>query len=172
MAGLGFTAVTLLDRVGSTVDAGVAFLVIALLDVLVGWALHALLRGRAPAPAHAVVVSRVGYAVLLAASSVLLLVHGDSGVAGFRADWSNALLVFGLHLVIVAVALWRARLAPLVVRLATGAAGTAYLLDGALERLTDVGWRGALVPLMLGEIVLAGWLVWFGRPLARRDGQH
>ena len=170
MAGLGFAAVTLLDRGGSAVDAGVAFIAIALLDVLVGCALHGLLRDRAAAPAHAVIVSRVGYAVLLAWSAALLLAHPDDGVAAFRVDWSSALLVFGLHLVIVAVALWRARLAPLLVRLATGAAGAAYLLDGALERFTDVGWRGALVPLMLGEVVLALWLVWAGRPSVRRRG--
>lgn len=172
MAALGFSAVTLLDGGGSAIEAGVAFIVIAVLDVLVGCALHGLLQARAPAPAHAVVVSRVGYAVLLAWSAALLLAHGAFGIPGFRAGWSDALLVFGLHLVIVAIALWRAGLAPVVVRLATGAAGTAYLLDGALQRLGDVGWRGALVPVMLGEVVLAGWLVWVGRPFAHRDTPH
>ncbi|MEO5609402.1 MAG: hypothetical protein ABIQ61_01615 [Ornithinibacter sp.] len=172
MAGLGFLAVTLLERGGSAIDAGVAFIAIALLDVFVGCALHGLLRDRALAPAHAVLVSRVGYAVLLAWSAALLLTHPYDGVAEFRVDWSSALLVFGLHLVIVAVALWRARLAPLLVRLATGAAGGAYLLDGVLERFTDVGWRGVLVPVMLGEVVLAGWLVWAGGPLTRRADPH
>lgn len=167
MAGLGFFAVSLLDGVTgnrSAIEAGVVFCAIAVLDVVVGCALYGLLRHRAPGPAHAVVVSRVGYAVLLAWPAVLLLVHGGAGVAEFRSGWSNALLVFGLHLVIVAVALWRAALAPRIVRLVTGAAGAAYLLDGGLERLNDVGWRGALVPVMVGEVVLAGWLVWIGRP--------
>ncbi len=170
MAGLGISALSLLEGVGpsgSAVGAGMVFVGIALLDVVTGCALYGLLRDRAPAPAHAAVVSRVGYAVLLAWSAAFLVAHGATGVTQFRADWSDALLVFGLHLLIVAAALWRARLAPRVVSLATGAAGAAYLLDGALQRLTEVGWRGALVPVMLGEMVLAGWLVWAGRPLAR-----
>ena len=64
------------------------------------------------------------------------------------------------------MALWRSRLVPRVVVAATAAAGAAYLLDAALARFTEVGWRGALVPVMLGEVVLMGWLLLAGR---RRD---
>ncbi len=168
LAPLGSWAVSLLEEVGpggSTTGAGLAFLTVAALDVVAACGLYRLLRDRVPAPAHAAVVSRVGYAVLLAWAAALLVAHGGTGVAEFRADRADALLVFGLHLLIVAGAMWRARLAPRLVSLATGAAGVAYLLDGALERLTDVGWRGAAVPFMLGEVVLATWLVWLGRPL-------
>ena len=108
-------------------------------------------------------MSRVGYAVLLAASAARLLWPGGGGVEAFRADWDRALVVFGLHLVVAAVALWRSRLAPRVVVAATAAAGAAYLLDAALARFTDVGWRGALVPVMLGEVVLMVWLLLVGR---------
>ena len=146
--------------------AGVAFLGIAALDVSAGWGLYLVLRRRAHPPAYAALVSRVGYAVLLAASAARLLWPGGGGVEAFRADWDRALLVFGLHLVVAAVALWRSRLVPRVVVAATAAAGAAYLLDAALARFTEVGWRGALVPVMLGEVVLMGWLLLAGR---RRD---
>ena len=143
--------------------AGVAFLAVAALDVSAGWGLYLVLHRRAHPPAYAALVSRVGYAVLLAASAARLLWPGGGGVEAFEADWDRALIVFGLHLTVAAVALWRSRLAPRVVVAATGAAGAAYLLDAALARFTEVGWRGALVPVMLGEVVLMVWLLAVGR---------
>jgi hypothetical protein len=142
--------------------AGAAFGVVAVLDVAVGVGIYALLRHRAPSSSYAALVSRSGYAVLLAASAARLLWPGGGGVEAFRADWSLALIVFGMHLVVTAVALRASRLVPGVVVTATGLAGLAYLLDEVLERWPGVGWRGALVPLMLGELVLMGWLLVVG----------
>ena len=147
------------DTPGARVAVGTAFVVIAVLDVVVGVGLYMLLRGRAHSSAYAALVSRTGYAVLLAASAARLLWPGGGGVESFRVDWSLALVVFGLHLVVTAVALRASRVVPTVVVAATALAGTAYLLDEALARWTDVGWRPALVPFMLGELVLMGWLL-------------
>lgn len=153
------------DGILPRVLVGTAFLVIAALDVAVGWGLYVLLRARAHPSAHATLVSRGGYAVLLAAAAARLLWPGGDGLVGFLADWSLALLVFGLHLLIAAVALWRSRVVPWVVPAATALAGAAYLFDDALSRFTDVTWRGALVPLMLGELLLMGWLLLVSRRL-------
>ena len=141
---------------------GIAFLAIAVLDVAAGVGLYTLLRARASSSAYAALVSRTGYAVLLAASAGRLLWPGGGGVGAFRADWSLALFVFGLHLVVAAVALRASRVVPAVVVAATGVAGVAYLLDGVLARWADVAWRPALVPLMLGEVVLLAWLLLVG----------
>ncbi len=163
---LSVPAAALLDRAeesGPRAVVATTFLVVAALDVAVGWGLHLLLRRHALPSSVATVVSRSGYAVLLAVSALVLLVPGGEGVAGFRADWDLALVVFGVHLLIAAVALWRSRLAPGVVVVATGIAGAAYLVDDLLARSTDEAQGSALVPFMLGELVLMSWLVWTAR---------
>jgi hypothetical protein len=154
--------------VGPRLLAGIAFGVVAVLDVAVGMGIYAVLRTRAPSSSYAALVSRTGYAVLLAASAARLLWPGGGGVEAFRADWSLALVVFGMHLLVTAVALRASRVVPGVVVAATGLAGVSYLVDEALARWTQVGWRGGLVPLMLGELVLMGWLLLVGhrRPVA------
>lgn len=147
------------DAPATRVAVGTAFALVAVLDVVVGVGLYIVLRGRARSSAYAALVSRTGYAVLLAASAARLVWPGGGGVETFRADWSLALVVFGLHLLVTAVALHASRVVPVVVVAATALAGTAYLVDEALARWADVGWRPALVPLMLGELVLMGWLL-------------
>ena len=156
------------DEPGARAVVATAFLVVAALDVAAGWGLHLLLRGHALPTSVATVVSRSGYAVLLAVSALVLLVPGGEGVAGFRSDWALALVVFGVHLTIAAVALWRSRLAPGIVVVATAIAGAAYLVDDVLARSTGQAQGAALVPFMLGELVLMGWLLWTARRSARR----
>ncbi|MGB7819698.1 MAG: hypothetical protein WBL35_13325 [Ornithinibacter sp.] len=170
MAVLWVSAVRLLDDVtaGSpTVDPAVAFLAVAGFDVVVGCALYRLLRARAAAPAHAVVVSRVGYAALLASASAILLWRGEAGVAPFADDSSDAMLVLGIHLLTVSVALWRSRLAPGFVVLATAAAGAASLVDVALAWSVTDPVGGATAAVLGGELVLMCWL--FRTGLRRSD---
>ena len=100
------------DRPGARAVAGAAFVAIAALEVVVGWGVYLLLRERAHSPAYAALVSRAGYAVLLAAAAGRLVWPGGDGADGFRADWSLALVVLGVHLLVTAVALWRSRRVP------------------------------------------------------------
>lgn len=151
------------EGTASHVVVGSAVLVVAALDVTVGWGLYVLLGDRARPSAHATLVSRSGYAVLLVAASARLLWPGGDGLDGFRADWSLALLVLGLHLLIAAVAGWRSRVAPPLVVAAVALAGVASLLDDVLTRSTSDATARALVPVVLGELVLLGWLVVAGR---------
>lgn len=156
------TAAILLHWAGSDearAALGAAFVVVAALDVLVACGLHLLLRDRTLPASVATLVSRSGYAVLLAFCALALALPGGDGVAGFRADWSLALGVLGIHLVIAALALWRARVVPGPVVAATGLAGTAYLLDQTLGASGDPLLAGLALPFMLGELVLAGWLL-------------
>ena len=55
---------------------GVGFVVVAALEVVVGWGLYAVLHERAHSRAYAALVSRAGYAVLLAAAAGRLLWPG------------------------------------------------------------------------------------------------
>ena len=147
------------EGAASHVVVGSVVLVVAALDVTVGWGLYVLLGDRARPSAHATLVSRSGYAVLLVAASARLLWPGGDGLDGFRADWSLALLVLGLHLLIAAVAGWRSRIAPPLVVAAVALAGVASLLDHLVAPSAAATSGRALVPVVLGELVLLGWLV-------------
>lgn len=150
------------------VTVGAAFLLVAALDVVVGWGLHLVLRRRATPASTAQLVARSGYAALLAGTAAVLAWPGGAGTTGFERDWAIALVVFGLHLVIAGVALWQSKVAPRLVAAVTTLAGLAYLLDVGLARLSDSGSSAVAVPLVLGEVVLLGWLLHASRK--RVDG--
>lgn len=152
---------------------GLGFLVVAALEVVVGWGLYVVLRDRAHSSAYAALVSRAGYAVLLAAAAGRLLWPGGDGIAGFRADWSLALLVLGVHLLVTSVALWHSRDVPGAVVAGTAVAGTVALLGDAVGRwpLPDVvPGAGPLLPGVLGGLVLVAWLFLVGGRVSPRDG--
>jgi len=160
------------DRPVTRAVVGAGFLVVAALEVLVGWGVYVVLRHRAHSSAYAALVSRAGYAALLAAAACRLLWPGGDGVAGFRADWSLALLVLGVHLLVTAVALWHSRVVPGAVVAGTAVAGTVALLGDVLGRwpLPDVvPGAGPLLPGVLGGLVLLGWLSLVGGRVSPND---
>ena len=141
------------------VAVAAAFAVVAVLDVAVGAGLYRLLHRRAHSSAYAALVSRAGYAVLLGASAGRLAWPGGGGVERFRADWSLALLVLGVHLLVTALALTTSRTVPAAIVAATALAGVAAVLAESLGRWTGLEGRPALVPLALGQLVLMAWLL-------------
>jgi hypothetical protein len=149
------------DRPGTRTVLGLGFVVVAALEVVVGWGLYVVLHERAHSSAYAALVSRAGYAVLLAAAAGRLLWPGGDGVAGFRADWSLALVVLGVHLLVTSVALWHSHGVPGAVVAGTAAAGAVALLGdvvGGLPLPDVVPGAGPLLPGVLGGLVLLGWL--------------
>ncbi|MFL6079746.1 MAG: hypothetical protein ACJ714_07445 [Ornithinibacter sp.] len=161
---LSIPATALLDTADATatrVVVAVGFLVVAALEVVVGWGLYRVLHERAHSCAYAALVSRAGYAVLLAAAAGRLLWPGGDGVRGFRADWSLALLVLGVHLLVTTVALWHSHEVPGAVVAGTALAGAAAVLGdvvGPLPLPDVVPGAGPLLPGVLGGLVLLAWL--------------
>jgi hypothetical protein len=142
----------------SSLDIAVSFVLVAALQVVVARGIYLLARQRAHPAAYAALLSRVGHAMLLAVAAGLLAVKGVDGVDGFRADWRTALLVLAVHLVVAAVALWRARLAPRAVPVAVAVGGAASLVLAAVtpgqEAILPV-----LAPLLVADALLAGALL-------------
>jgi hypothetical protein len=140
-----------------------ALVVVAALDVVVGWGLWLLVRSRAPRLGLAALVSRAGYAVVLAAAALTVAAPADCGdLSGRWWGWS----VFAVHLLVAAVAL-RCAGAPGLVWVATGLAGCAYLLS-------VVPWQvvpdAVLMPFQCGEVVLLVWLFVVSRRTAPDGG--
>jgi hypothetical protein len=172
---LSIPASALLDTADATATravVGVGFVVVAALEVVVGWGLYRVLHERAHSCAYAALVSRAGYAVLLAAAAGRLLWPGGDGVAGFRADWSLALLVLGVHLLVTTVALWHSHEVPGAVVAGTAVAGLAAVLGQVVGPwpLPDVvPGAGPLLPGVLGGLVLLAWLSAVSGRVGERD---
>lgn len=167
------------------VRAGVlAFLAVVVLDVVLAWGLHLVLRRVDRDVSLAAAWFRLAYSAVLAVAVaqllvVLRLVDGATGpasdatvlaaasaLASFHATWMLGLALFGIHLVLVGVLLRRSRLAPAWMGPLLVVAGSAYVLDTVLRvALPDYDVvAGAMlvvvaVPSVVGEVGLGVWLL-------------
>jgi hypothetical protein len=171
----------------STVRAGaVGFLLVALLDVLVAWGLWCVLRRASPDVATLAAWLRVAYSAVLAAAAPVLLQPWAGGAAPAEADlraagdrfadmWQAGLVLFGVHLLLLALIGLRTGAVPRGISALLLVAGAAYVVDGLLH--LGLGGAGEAVETALllvllvasagGELALAGWLLWRGgRPPA------
>jgi hypothetical protein len=166
----------------AAVRAGaVGFLLVAVLDLLVAWGLWCLLRRAWPDVALLAAWSRVAYAAVLVVAVPVLVqpwagdaapAEADLRAAGDRfADvWQAGLVVFGVHLLLLALIGLRTRALPRTISALLLVAGPAYVVDGLLHLGLD--GAGVLVESVLlvvllvaaagGELALAVWLLWRG----------
>lgn len=174
------TASAIADRIGMFRAGTAAFLVIALVDVLVAWSLHLLLRRHGPDRSQLAAWMRILHSVFLGAGLVelfrvdALLSRAGAGadplavavsIDGFRGMWMLGLAFFGIHLVLLAGLLVRAG-APAALGWLMGAAGVAYVVD-TLRHVVAPGAEGlaaavlalVVVTSIAGEGWLAGWLL-------------
>ena len=160
-----------------------AFLVVALLDVVVAWALYDFLAPAGQSGARLAAWLRVAYAatyvvafapllgVLRWASNAPELVGLDPAVIqaqvmlGFRSfndTWTLGLALFGLHLVAVGVLAWRSGDVPRWLGALVAIAGLGYLVDTFAKIVLPTLDLGFLMVTFFGEALFAIWLVWRG----------
>lgn len=171
------TTHTIAASIGPFTAAIAAFLVVAVLDVVVAWGLYVLLR-----PVHARVALLVGglrivYAAafayaLLDLVEVAQLLNGaaatlQSGqvqsqvaasVTGFRTGWDLALAVFGLSLVGLGGLLARSADFPRVLGGLVILAGAGYLADSIGKTLVTGYTLTISTVTFVGEVLLIVWL--------------
>ena len=130
LASLALTvpALTLLGRADTaTVDVVTSFLIVGGLELLVARALWSLTRRRSHPAAHAALLGRLGYALLVVVGALVLLDDGARGAAEFRQHWTSAAAVLGLQFVAQAVAFWHNRIGSRLAPLALAGAGVAAM---------------------------------------------
>ncbi|WP_372594227.1 DUF4386 domain-containing protein [Actinotalea sp.] len=165
----------------------VAFLVVAVVDVVVAWALFVVLREVHHDLALLAAWSRLAYTVMLVVGLVffvqVLTLVTDPGIvealgaeergaqvmlalASFDAAWLLGLAIFGVHLALLGVLLLRGRIAPRALGVLLVVAGAAYVVDTlAHVLLPDYAAVANLLlavvalPSMLGEGWLGLWLL-------------
>ncbi|WP_185715078.1 DUF4386 family protein [Gulosibacter macacae] len=104
---------------------------------------------------------RIGYAAALGIATGTLFA-GDA--EAFDSIWQTALGLFGLHLVVLAIAGWRSSIVPRWIAALVAIAGVGYLVDALLSiTQTSLGFELSTVTF-IGEVALLVWLLgWAGR---------
>jgi hypothetical protein len=161
-------------------EAIAAFLIIAMLDIAVAWALYVLLRPVNETLALLVAWLRVAYAAVFAYALVNLLdvaqllegtnVTGSSSqiqaqvassIASFNNGWDLGLAIFGLHLVGLGALLIKSVDFPKFLGALVALAGIGYLADSFGTVLVPGYTLTISVFTFIGEALLIIWLIKF-----------
>lgn len=159
------------------------FLIVAILDVVVAWALYVFLRPAGRRIALLAAWLRVVYAAVFAAAlgnlsvAVRLLIDADSlgafatgqfnaqaimSVNAFSDGWHAALAIFGLHLLVLGYLVFRSGYVPRVVGILVMIASFGYLID-SFGGILSAGYSANVAQFtFVGEVVLMIWLLWKG----------
>jgi hypothetical protein len=168
------TANNIIDSSGSFYFAIISFLVVAVLDVVVALGLYQILKSANMRLTQVAALFRIIYAVIFAFSVTKLfaafqafnynqtLAQGMEYLDAFRNGWDFALILFGLHLLLLGVISFRYGIIPKWLGVLLAIAGLGYLIDSFGKSLFP-GYSISVVEYtFIGELVLIFWLFWKG----------
>ncbi|AQA24717.1 hypothetical protein BTZ20_1661 [Rhodococcus sp. MTM3W5.2] len=173
------TARDLTDSAGAFRLGIVSLVLVAALDVVVAWALYAVLLPADRAISMLAAMFRLGYAgVFLVAVAqlvgVLRLLDADSaaalgadqrdaqvllGVEAFHDIWDIGLFFFGLHLLAFGTLAFRSGFVPRSLAVLVAVAGFGYAFDSVAAVLSGGSLQKIGAFTFIGELLLAIWLV-------------
>jgi len=158
-----------------------AFFVVAVVDMVVAWALNNVFQPINRNVSSLGALLRVAYAVVLAVSvnnllTALRLVGGTDSLSAFGTDqlqaqmmvalgtfqsgWDLALIIFGLHLLVEGVVVFQASRRLRVLGIFLVAAGLGYMVDGGGKVLSPSYSMTVALFTFVGEPMLMVWLLW------------
>jgi hypothetical protein len=156
----------------------VSLFLVAALDVVVAWALYRVFTPVSEALSKLAAGLRIAYAgIFVIAISRLVGVLGTNQqpvavlgrINSFTNIWDAGLVLFGLHLLVIAYLAYRSGYVPKAFGVLLAVAGLGYLFDSLSAALT----HGSSTPVssftFVGEFLLALWLVIFGRRVTLSD---
>lgn len=178
------TALAIQDAAGAFRLGIAGLLAVAILDVIVAWALYTVFEPVNKRVSQLALLFRVVYAgVFVVAISQLIGVVGTLtdpdalaafttaqlhaqamlGINAFKDIWIAGLLLFAVHLLLLGYLSYRADYVPTLVGILLAIAGFGYAIDsfGAVL-VADYSLQVTIVTFV-GEIVLIGWLLLRGR---------
>jgi len=164
------------DRALSLLRLSVAaFILVILLDILIAWSLKEVLKDRQPVLAHVTMGLRMLYGLWYFLSLIPLLRLGTGFSAGsynaaftlFETSWNAALGLFGVHLILLGILIFRSGFLSRILGVLVAAAGAGYSLDFLLPRMIPGFSLTISLFTFVGEVLLIIWL-----PVnARRSGK-
>jgi Domain of unknown function (DUF4386) len=154
----------------------VGLIVVAVLDVVVAWALYVVLRTVNPSLSLLGAWFRLAYAAIFAAAisslfsalraapvepteTLFLLKTFDQG-------WHIGLVAFGLHLGVVGLLVWRPGFFSRLVSVLLAVAAVGYIVDSLGTLLSPTYSLGLSAFTFVGEVVFIFWLLILGGKLA------
>jgi Domain of unknown function (DUF4386) len=160
----------------------VCFLIVAMLDVIVAWALHVLLEPVSKNLSLLAAWFRLLYAAVftLALSPLLGILQLLSAtvfkgleasqlqaqvmlsVGAFRSGWDLGLVLFGCHLLVLGYVVFKSGFMPKWLGVLLGIAAIGYLADSFGKFLIPNYNITLAVYTFIGEVVLIFWLLWKG----------
>lgn len=164
------------------------FLVVAL-DVVVAWGLYRVFSPVSKRISALAAWLRVVYAGIFAvavvqlAGALRLLGNGKSlgasaagrvhaaalsDITRFTDVWHAGLILFGLHLLLIAWLAYRSGYAPRLLGVLIAIAGLGYIADSIGRLLSHGSWTDVSTVTFIGEFLLALWLVIRGRRITLR----
>ena len=152
-----------IDDAGASFGWAVAGLAaIALLDLVIAWALWRLFTPVDRRLAGLAGAARAAYAVVYLVAIGFLATAEPANVERYQELWDLGLLVFGVHLVLVGLLCWRSGFVPRVIGVLVVLAGAAYVVD-SIGVLVSASYDVELAAyLFVGEVALMVWLIWWG----------
>lgn len=159
------------------------FLLVAILDVVVAWALYILLKPVNKSLSLLAAWFRVVYAAIFAISLsnlliVLQLLNGDGFLKAFESNqlyaqvmlffnaftdgWDLGLVIFGLHLLFLGYLAFKSGYIPRILSILVIVAGLGYLIDNAGKLLSPNYNLTIAMFTFIGEVLLIFWLLWRG----------
>ena len=159
------------------------FLIVAILDVVVSWALYILLKPVNKSLSLLAAWLRVVYAAIFVSALsqpliVLQLLNGSEYLKVFETnqlhvqvllslnafidEWNMGLVIFGLHLLILGYLAFKSGYIPKILGILVIIAGLGYLIDN-LGKLLSPNYNVTIAMFtFIGEVLLIFWLLWKG----------
>lgn len=166
------TAQNISNSVGTFRTAIVLLFIVALLDVLVAWALYIVLIPADKKLSAVTAWLRVIYGVIFAFAifqlSLALNVLSADGVQAmshlkaFQSIWDKALILFGFHLLLLGYLAFKSGYVPKWLAVLLVAAGVGYVVDGFGKWLSPAYNISIAQFTFIGEVLLIFWLFWKG----------
>ncbi|MBM3123883.1 MAG: DUF4386 domain-containing protein [Chloroflexi bacterium] len=166
------TAQNILNSMGAFRTAIILLLIVALLDIIVAWAMYIVFRPADKKLSAITAWLRVIYGVIFAFAIIQLPpalnvlsadgVQAMSYLKAFQSIWDKSLILFGFHLLLLGYLTFKSGYVPkwLAVLLVVAAAG--YIIDGFGKLLSPAYSLSISQFTFIGEVVLIFWLFWKG----------
>jgi hypothetical protein len=171
----GATARNLVNSAALFRLGAVGLIVTAILDVLVAWALYVVLRTVNPSLSLLGAWFRLVYAAIFAAAvtnlfSALRAAPVEPAetlflLKTFDQGWHIGLIVFGFHLGVVGVLVWRPGFFSRLVSVLLVVAAVGYIVDSLGTLLSPTYSLGLSTFTFVGEVIFIFWLLIQGRKL-------
>lgn len=160
------------------------FLIVAILDIVVAWALYIFLKPVNKGISLLTALLRIVYATVLSVAliyliNVLQLLSGADYLSAFTANqlqaqamlslntfargWEFGLIIFGFHLLLLGYLVFKAEYMPKILGILLVLASLGYLIDGFGKLLSSHYNISVGIFTFIGEVILIFWLLIKGR---------